>query len=152
MRMGGRGERMEKREKVIKGLECCILHDPDDKPKCERCPYDGACLNRLKHDALQLLRTQEPRVMTLDEVLELKFDDVVYLELYPTGAVLSAIVVDVIPKLPDLEIGVVQFRHAGGYNGINNADLSYYGKTWRCWTAKPAEEQREAEAWNKETT
>ena len=46
---------MEIREKVVKGLECCILHDPDDKPRCNECPYEGACLNRLKNDALTLI-------------------------------------------------------------------------------------------------
>ena len=47
-------------EKVIKGLECCIKHDPDDKMRCGECPYEGACLNRLKVDALALLKAQEP--------------------------------------------------------------------------------------------
>ena len=41
---------------VIRGLECCVLRDPDDRPRCGECPYDGNCLNRLKHDALALLR------------------------------------------------------------------------------------------------
>lgn len=45
--------------KVIKGLECCIKRDPDDKARCDECPYDGACLNRLKIDALALLKAQE---------------------------------------------------------------------------------------------
>ena len=50
---------MDNMEKAIKGLECCVLRDPDDKSRCEQCPYDGACLNRLKHDALVLLKSQE---------------------------------------------------------------------------------------------
>lgn len=51
---------MTDREKVIKGLECCIKRDPDDKTRCGECPYEGACLNRLKSDALALLKAQEP--------------------------------------------------------------------------------------------
>lgn len=47
------------REKVIKGLECCILRDPDDKQRCSECPYEGNCVNRLKQDALSLLKAQE---------------------------------------------------------------------------------------------
>ena len=43
-------------DKTIRGLECCVLRDPDDKPRCDSCPYEGNCLNRLKHDALALLR------------------------------------------------------------------------------------------------
>lgn len=56
----------EKREKVIKGLECCA-----ECGKCKsECPYDGknnsmyGCTTRLAKDALELLKTQEPRVMT----------------------------------------------------------------------------------------
>ena len=115
------------------------------KKSCAGCPYAGA---GCAIDAtIAKLKAQEPRVMTLEEVLALKFDDVVYVEVVPTHAVLSAIVLDVIPKLPKIGIGVVQFRYAPTWNGINNADLSYYGKTWRCWTSRPTNEQREATAW-----
>lgn len=51
------------REKVIKGLECCILRDPDDHARCSQCPYESSCancVNRLKMDALELLKEQEP--------------------------------------------------------------------------------------------
>ena len=53
---------MPDRENVIRALECCIKHDPDDKTRCDECPYEGACLNRLKSDALALLKAQEPVV------------------------------------------------------------------------------------------
>lgn len=49
----------EKLAKVIKGLECCIIRDPDDKMRCSECPYKDPntyCLNRLKMDALALLK------------------------------------------------------------------------------------------------
>ena len=55
---------MTNREKVIKGLECCIKRNPDDKTRCCECPYDGACLNRLKADALALLKAQDNTVCT----------------------------------------------------------------------------------------
>lgn len=42
-------------EKVIRGLECCILRDPDDHARCSQCPYESNCVNRLKMDALELL-------------------------------------------------------------------------------------------------
>lgn len=50
---------MVDREKVIKGLECCILRDPDDHARCSQCSYGGNCVNRLKMDALSLLKAQE---------------------------------------------------------------------------------------------
>jgi hypothetical protein len=51
---------MAELEKVIKGLECCILRDPDDHARCSQCSYGGNCINRLKIDALELLKAQEP--------------------------------------------------------------------------------------------
>ena len=53
---------MTDREKVIKGLECC-LHDEDDGHGrlCEKCPYDcGDCRKDLYNDVLGLLKEQEP--------------------------------------------------------------------------------------------
>lgn len=47
------------RENVIKGLESCIIRYPDDKPRCDDCPYESMCCNRLKIDALALLKEQE---------------------------------------------------------------------------------------------
>lgn len=50
------------RDEVIKALSCCVLRDPDDRPRCGDCPYPtgSACSNRLKADALALLK-EEPR-------------------------------------------------------------------------------------------
>lgn len=48
------------RKKVITGLECCILRDPDDHARCSQCSYGGNCVNRLKMDALELLKAKEP--------------------------------------------------------------------------------------------
>jgi hypothetical protein len=49
------------REKVIKGLECCV----NDLGECDFCPYDDgrgklACGKNLYSDALALLKEQEP--------------------------------------------------------------------------------------------
>ena len=55
---------MPDREKVIKGLECCILgnkHEPD----CDVCPYSAGCndtcdtMDEIHGDALALLKAQE---------------------------------------------------------------------------------------------
>lgn len=66
----GGGRSMVDREKVINGLECCILRDPDDKMRCGECPYnesDTYCLNRLKMDALALFKAQEPKPPIITE-------------------------------------------------------------------------------------
>lgn len=57
---------MADREKVIKGLECCILSD--EECECpDECPYHDDCwetdyelVYTLKKDALELLKEQEP--------------------------------------------------------------------------------------------
>ena len=55
----------EKRERVIKGLECCILgnkHEPD----CDVCPYSAGCndtcdtMDEIHGDAIALLKAHEP--------------------------------------------------------------------------------------------
>ena len=58
---------MADREKVIRGLEACardvgIMH-------CRECPYNGIlCITPLLRDALALLKEQEARVLTLEEL------------------------------------------------------------------------------------
>jgi hypothetical protein len=130
-------------EKVIKGLECCIKHDPDDKMRCGECPYEGACLNRLKADALALLKAQEPRVMTLDEVVTAKPGTVVWLEDFDKPDVISGLL-----KRLFICTKVIDFLTVK--KEVNNevtADLDVYGSEWRCWSAKPTDAQREAAPW-----
>ena len=127
---------MEKREKVIKGLECCILHDPDDKPRCESCPYDGACVNRLKRDALKLLKAQEPRVMTLEEV---KTAEVVFMEFQD---VITTRIVDTWFGNGDGDIRLA------GMDGTRYMGKDAYNDSWRCWTSRPTDEQRKAVKWD----
>ena len=52
---------MPDREKVIKGLECCIREsDSLYSNPCNGCPYEGKeCIDRLKVDSLALLKEQE---------------------------------------------------------------------------------------------
>ncbi len=51
-------------ERVIKGLECCKI--PFRKCYNGGCPYfkNDGCKARLKGDALELLKAQEPRLVT----------------------------------------------------------------------------------------
>lgn len=121
---------MEKLEKVIKGLECCTSADYDNWEQiCAECPYNNGrphCAD-LERDALEILKSvkealkaQEPRVLTLDEA---KKADVCWYEKKGLEPVLQVTIV---------------FRTFG------------YGKTWRCWSSKPTEEQREAVKWDGE--
>lgn len=109
---------MTDRDKVIKGLELCDIGS--DKMCYESdCPYyQNGCTERLKEDALELLRGWEPRVLTLEEA---KKAEVCWLE-------------------------------QRGYEpyATDDADTwnpEIYGKAYRCWSAKPTDEQRKAEKW-----
>ena len=89
-------------------------------------------------DILDMLKEQKARVMTLEEVLSQEWD-YVYIETEHR------------PYSKEIEAycgthtiycstTVVHKRQTSGD--------SEYGKTWRCWTARPTDEQREATPWN----
>lgn len=97
-------------------------------------------------DNMPTIQPDTPRVMKMaEEVFALRFDDVVYVEMYPTQAIVSAIVVDSIPWIKG-ELGCLQIRCL--QEPLANMDFAWYGKTWRCWTARPTDEQRKAVKWN----
>lgn len=140
---------MTDREKGIKGLECCIekLDTVTNKThgfNCAACPYFKRCDTSgyllglpLMRDVLALLKAQEPRVMTPEEVMSTGPEDVCgiveiieeehmygcYMRRYDEGHV--ELLCDV-PNLPErLEKGCA-----------------------RIWTARPTDEQREAARWD----
>lgn len=58
---------MDKKEKVIRGLECCRQNTPDDPfQQCGACPYNingiyvEDCRSVLSGDALEVLKELEP--------------------------------------------------------------------------------------------
>ena len=117
------------REKVIKGLEdfnknrICLPH---------LIPWDEIT------DAIALLKEQEARLMTLNEVKAFDWD-YCYLEE---------------ERLPWEEYRIVCGNYAltcitwvyVASMRIQYGDNSY-GKKWRCWSAKPTEEQRQKVKW-----
>lgn len=60
---------MADREKVIRGLECCL----SGPMQCDSCPYKqpgeftGGCAQKLKKDAIALIKEQEPTTYAYDE-------------------------------------------------------------------------------------
>lgn len=126
-------------DKAIKGLECCILRDPDDFPRCSVCPYESNCVNRLKMDVLALLKAQEPRVMTLDEI---KDGEPYWLS---AGKEFVPRPVICIHREDDARKPYITFAWQFGTFSWESED---YDKTWRCWTSRPTDEQREAVKWD----
>ena len=99
---------------------------------------NGVPLENVIDGIIALLKAQEPRVMTLEEVTEDRpdvvwFDDRHYKLTYPVfisnGEVTGWIV--------SQSRGCME-RHD---------HVEGYGKRWRCWTSRPTDEQREAEPW-----
>lgn len=129
-------------EKVIKGIECCLRRD---ELNCiENCPYytvEGhnahGCWIPLNRDALALLKAQQPRVLTVDDVAawvrQKPLDrEPIYVEVKDLLGAWGAWMVDEIASyLPETDL---------------SGEL--YGKTWRCWSVRPTDEQRKAVKWN----
>lgn len=132
------------REKVIKGLECC-LDDYGIDSNCSECPYVekdvGLCmsLEGLLADALALLKASEPRLLTLEEVKSATGADL-FLEIsgYPgERPYMTAVTLE--------SIGRKGISVYGSTFDFDRYGLSAYG--WRLWTSRPTEAQREAEPW-----
>ena len=88
-------------------------------------------------DALALLREQEPRVLTLEEVRDEY--EVVWLEtkyLQPTVCLVD-----------NGESDADWICFAFGVDDSYPMSWHLCGKSWRCWSAKPSDEQREAVPW-----
>lgn len=142
-------------EKVIRGLECCILRDPDDKCRCADCPYNqheisnAPCANGLKFDALSLLKSQQARiaeleaaqtarVMTPEEVEKVGQGDIIWEELRCNN--------ECIPLMR--ERNDFYFPHKAYLYLGEIIDCDDYGRNYRCWTKRPTDEQREAVKWD----
>ena len=131
------------RDKVIKGLECCDGYCDDETG----CPYFNVlepfdCEKQLRADAIALLKAQEPRVMTIQEVARCSMcwlED----ESAPVPAPFISMEKRANGEKCDMFLAVKP----------DNDDCEFwyniheYGKTWRCWTARPTDAQREAVKW-----
>lgn len=129
---------MVDREKVINALKQCESYGWCEQ---EQCPYydDVSCLETVRKDALSLLQAQAPRVMTLEEVHEMAWD-YCYLE--------EEVIKD---KVLQIYSGKYRIKCIT-WPSIASCVLTFgddaYGKSWRCWTSRPTDEQRESIPWN----
>lgn len=144
---------MEQFEKVCKGLECLISAGKH----CEECDYDehGLCGSDLiVEDALALIRQQQERikeleaaqtarVVPLEEVLEnaQKIGFPCWVEDHIEN-IEPAVLFPAVVTSDDIYI---QYTGNDYYEGAIYHWA--YNKRLRCWTQRPTDEQREAEAW-----
>ena len=132
---------MPDREKVIKAIKGCI----NDGSFCNKCDYDGcvfqhgSCEKDLLNDALALLKEQVARVMTLDEVKSFDWDYCYLEEERLPGKEYREI-------CGDYALTCITWPCIASMR-IQHGDDSY-GKKWRCWSAKPTDEQRQEVKWD----
>ena len=105
---------------------------------------DGAILltswAKAIEDSITLLKAQVPRLLTLQETIE-SYGNPVWLEENTSQGSCGA-------------WGVIKGFH-DKYNAVNIGGVIFtywpimkYNKSWRCWTARPTEEQRKAPVWD----
>ena len=87
------------------------------------------------------LKAQEPRVMTLEEITKA---EVVWTE-YSRFLFENAEMIE-LPHHPLKKEDKTWDFQTSTYEVTEFLDE--YGKTWRCWTSRPTDEQREATPWN----
>ena len=140
----------EKREKVINGLECIVSSgNAGMRDDCAKCIYPGGgdCLASALHDALALLKAQEPRVMTLDLPPEEWQDKVIWLEIKGKKPIPC-----LFKKFCD-QMMFGRYERIMSFDAIGSSKeggyfLRNYGVKWRCWTSRPDQATREATPWN----
>lgn len=154
---------MAEREKVILGLES-YNGKAIFEARCPfNCPYavsagkiwtEPDCCEQLIKDALALLKEQEPRVMSWEEV-DKSGNLYVWTEIhsfYPgRGCLVYCTVVrseffDELFKLRE-DSGIDWTRAEEDYNRDNYQGVH---SGWRCWTARPTEKQRRDTKWEGE--
>lgn len=134
---------MTDKEKVIKGLEYCA--NPEARCSMEKCPYFNLhdhCWVKLERDALELLKEQEPHVLTLEEaekaeycVLEVRNESLLQFVHDEDGGYFS-------PSLNNLQ------QRPYFEKLFESDEHEDYNRRMRCWSALPSKEQRQAAEWN----
>ena len=133
---------MDKLEKVIKGLEHCTSYGST----CDKCDYlehnrnedDPHCGDVLMRDALELLKEKQPRVL---ELTEFKESMPVWFE-EKDGDIYCVL----IANYYGFDVRVLHNNKKYRSYFIDWL-CDYYCIDWRCWSAKPTEEQRKAVPW-----
>ena len=132
----------EKREKVVEGLKELQSHflamAGISSSKQGRASHIESA--RTIGEAIALLKAQEPRVMTLEEVKILD-SDYYYLESMRSPGKELREIVGTYGLTCVTWPGITWARQTMGDSG--------YGKTWRCWTARPDEKRRAEIPWER---
>lgn len=126
---------MPDREKVITHFKDAIEASGNNNNKWRFVRVD------VINDALELLKGQEPRVLTLSEINKNSF---VWYENKKCLRLFPALVVDCQSIARHKFIVEDVFFDVGTYM----PEDVRYGKSWRCWNHKPTDEQRKEVKWD----
>ncbi len=109
---------------------------------CFCCPYqkEPFCHHKLCEDALALLKTWRPRVLTPSEVLEA---EVVYAEDIDKAEIIPVLVNG---RVHD-RLSLIRAHLGDGQSHVFYPTIDDYGTRWRCWNERPSDVQREETAW-----
>ena len=142
---------MADRENVTKALECRLDINDSKYKHCLNCDYrhdidhlQWACqTDGILEDALALLKAQEPRVMTLSGVRNLKESTPIWLEDVDKKDVIGALFMRDYSGTKCVDFAIARdWEHERV-----TADYMDYGIRWRVWTSRPTDEQRQAVKW-----
>ena len=135
---------MPNKEKVMRGLEICYRGGFDG---CKRCPYDedSFCQEQLCADALALLKEQEPRMVTAEEMAQIEPDTVYWGEGHHVRNLWPMAFTD--EAIEDSDSGFLK----DSYGRIYEVELYNKGVMgWRLWTSRPTKEQMRETPWEGE--
>ena len=136
---------MTDREKVIRGLECCatnrLRREDCEAMNCTYLDLEGrGCIHQLIRDAIALLKAQEPRVMTYDELAT--FDGAFLIE----SSAISSQLDWVFFFDTDTKSDAIWVEGFDGERYVVYRED--YGTYTRCWTSRPDRATREAVKWD----
>jgi hypothetical protein len=141
---------MTDREMVIEGLEMSYRYSNVDE-------NNTLVPQQLVLDALALLKAQEPRLVTVEEVVGcviLKRNITLWFEFRNEIKAMNA--KDIVyndflcdEDFPTLSDPNLEWADGGKRDGVIIAE---YNDTFRCWTSRPTDEQRGAVKWELPTT
>ena len=132
------------REKVKKGLECLAQKQVPMANPCKDCGYSdrpnyAICVKDIASDALELLKEQEPHVLTLDEAV---YGSHVYYVEFQYHMDRGWVKCDFDRMYADGEVAMLFLRNKTFYQQKED-----YGRLWRLWSACPTYDQMKAVKW-----
>lgn len=136
---------MDDREKAVNALER-VQSYIDNQQRTYASVFKGVNVQAFDdmlsgiQTALALLKAQEPRVMTLEELPE--WDGAFLVESRRKGDMVWA------SWYAEYELyGETVTRMVDIDGAVNDRAKRMYGSEWRAWTSRPTDEQREATPW-----